>query len=120
MALDAEKVLDVYLDMKSPHAYLAVRPSLEVARDYRVRLNFLPYHDELHRDRGLEERGARHEAPPAQPGGRPEGEDVLHRGAPVRRLAGAPVPEPVPAPGLRFGAQGLPLRQAAGAWRCPS
>ena len=43
MALDAEKVLDVYLDMKSPHAYLAVRPSLEVARDYRVRLNFLPY-----------------------------------------------------------------------------
>lgn len=43
MALDAEKVLDVYLDMKSPHAYLAVRPTLEVARDYRVRLNFLPY-----------------------------------------------------------------------------
>ncbi len=43
MALDAEKVLDVYLDMKSPHAYLAVRPSLEVARDYRVGLNFLPY-----------------------------------------------------------------------------
>ena len=35
--------LDVYLDMKSPHAYLAVRPSLQVARDYRVRLNFLPY-----------------------------------------------------------------------------
>ncbi|MDP6624647.1 MAG: hypothetical protein QF754_20525, partial [Alphaproteobacteria bacterium] len=34
MALDAEKVLDVYLDIKSPHAYLAVRPSLEVARDY--------------------------------------------------------------------------------------
>ena len=28
MALDAEKVLDVYLDIKSPHAYLAVRPSL--------------------------------------------------------------------------------------------
>ncbi len=43
MALDAEKVLDVYLDLKSPHAYLAVRPTLEVARDYRVRLNFLPY-----------------------------------------------------------------------------
>ena len=43
MALEAEKVLDVYLDMKSPHAYLAVRPSLEVARDYRVRVNFLPY-----------------------------------------------------------------------------
>ena len=43
MSLDAEKVLDVYLDAKSPHAYLAVRPSLEVARDYRVRVNFLPY-----------------------------------------------------------------------------
>jgi len=46
MALDAEKVLkvlDVYLDIKSPYAYLAVRPSLEVARDYRVRVNFLPY-----------------------------------------------------------------------------
>ena len=27
----------------SPRAYLAVRPSLEVARDYKVRLNFLPY-----------------------------------------------------------------------------
>ncbi|HJP36594.1 MAG TPA: DsbA family protein [Gammaproteobacteria bacterium] len=43
MALDAEKVLDVYFDIKSPHAYLAVRPSLEVARDYKVRVNFLPY-----------------------------------------------------------------------------
>ena len=30
MALDAEKVLDVYLDLKSPHAYLAVRPSLRL------------------------------------------------------------------------------------------
>ena len=36
MALDGDKTLDVYLDVKSPHAYLAVRPSLEVARDYRV------------------------------------------------------------------------------------
>ena len=43
MALEAERTLDVYLDVKSPHAYLAVRPSLEVARDYRVRVNFLPY-----------------------------------------------------------------------------
>ncbi len=43
MAQDAEKVLDVYLDIKSPHAYLAVRPSLEVARDYKVRVNFLPH-----------------------------------------------------------------------------
>ncbi|MDP6832072.1 MAG: DsbA family protein [Alphaproteobacteria bacterium] len=43
MALEGEKELAVYLDIKSPHTYLAVRPSLEVARDYRVRLNFLPY-----------------------------------------------------------------------------
>ena len=43
MALDGEVALDVYLDMKSPHAYVAVRPSLQVARDYRVRVNFLPY-----------------------------------------------------------------------------
>ena len=70
MALDAEKVLDVYLDMKSPHAYLAVRPSLEVARDYRVRLNFLPY-TMSYTAIGVSKRGAGHEAPPAQPGGRP-------------------------------------------------
>ena len=43
MSLDAETALDVYLDLKSPYAYLAVRPTLEVARDYKVRLNFLPY-----------------------------------------------------------------------------
>jgi len=43
MALDADKILDVYLDIKSPHAYLAVRPTLEVARDYKVKVNFLPY-----------------------------------------------------------------------------
>jgi 2-hydroxychromene-2-carboxylate isomerase len=39
----ADETLDVYLDLKSPHAYLAVRPSLEVARDFRVAINFLPY-----------------------------------------------------------------------------
>ncbi len=43
MDLDSEQALDVYLDLKSPYAYLAVRPTLEVARDYRVRVNFLPY-----------------------------------------------------------------------------
>ncbi|MFP6697565.1 MAG: hypothetical protein VCF08_11755, partial [Alphaproteobacteria bacterium] len=43
MTLDGEVALDVYLDMKSPHAYVSVRPSLQVARDYRVRVNFLPY-----------------------------------------------------------------------------
>jgi 2-hydroxychromene-2-carboxylate isomerase len=43
MALPGDKVVEVYLDIKSPHAYLAVRPTLMLARDYRVRLNFLPY-----------------------------------------------------------------------------
>lgn len=43
MALDSVQTLDIYLDLKSPHAYLAVRPTLAVARDYRVRLNFMPY-----------------------------------------------------------------------------
>ncbi|MBT6277643.1 MAG: hypothetical protein HOI95_26355 [Chromatiales bacterium] len=43
MSLDADTSLSVYLDMKSPHAYIAVRPTLEVARDYRVKLDFRPY-----------------------------------------------------------------------------
>ena len=43
MSLDAAKSIAVYLDMKSPHAYLAVRPSLELARDYRVKVDFRPY-----------------------------------------------------------------------------
>ena len=43
MSRDEERALDVYLDIKSPHSYLAVRPSLEVARDYKVQVNFLPY-----------------------------------------------------------------------------
>ena len=43
VALETEQQLDVYLDLKSPHAYLAVRPSLAVGRDYRVKVNFLPF-----------------------------------------------------------------------------
>lgn len=43
MSLDAEKSITVYLDIKSPHAYIAVRPSLELARDYRVKVDFRPY-----------------------------------------------------------------------------
>lgn len=43
MNLDADASISVYLDMKSPHAYIAVRPTLELARDYRVRLDFRPY-----------------------------------------------------------------------------
>jgi 2-hydroxychromene-2-carboxylate isomerase len=43
MSMDADKALTVYLDMKSPHAYIAVRPTLEVARDYRVKIDFRPF-----------------------------------------------------------------------------
>ena len=39
----ASETLDVYIDMKSPHAYLAVRPSLQIAKDFHVRVNFMPY-----------------------------------------------------------------------------
>ncbi len=43
MSLDGDALVTVYLDMKSPHAYIAVRPTLELARDYRVTLDFRPY-----------------------------------------------------------------------------
>lgn len=43
MNLEADATLQVYLDMKSPHAYIAVRPTLEVARDYKVSIDFRPY-----------------------------------------------------------------------------
>ena len=33
---NAEETIDVYIDMKSPHAYLAIRPSLMLAKDYQV------------------------------------------------------------------------------------
>lgn len=42
-SLDAEASITVYLDMKSPHAYIAVRPSIELARDYQVKIDFRPY-----------------------------------------------------------------------------
>ena len=38
-----EARLTVYLDLKSPHAYLAVRPTLEVMRDFRVTVDFHMY-----------------------------------------------------------------------------
>ena len=40
---EADTPITVYLDMKSPHAYIAVRPSLELARDYKVKIDFRPY-----------------------------------------------------------------------------
>lgn len=43
LAQPAETVLTVYLDFKSPHAYLAVRPTLQVARDFHVKVDFHVY-----------------------------------------------------------------------------
>jgi 2-hydroxychromene-2-carboxylate isomerase len=37
------KTLSVYIDYKSPYAYLAVGPAYQLARDYGVRLDWLPY-----------------------------------------------------------------------------
>ena len=33
----------VYLDMKSPHAYISVRPTLQIVNDYKVEIDFRPY-----------------------------------------------------------------------------
>ena len=35
--------ITVYLDLKSPHAYLAVLPTLEVERDYHCRVDWMPF-----------------------------------------------------------------------------
>ena len=43
MGLEADISVVVYLDMKSPHAYIAVRPTLELARDYQIKIDFRPY-----------------------------------------------------------------------------
>merc|ERR1711935_529238 len=35
--------LRCYLDIKSPHAYICLGPTLQVAEDYHVKVSFLPY-----------------------------------------------------------------------------
>ena len=37
------KTLSIYIDYKSPYAYLAVGPAYDLARQYDVRLDWLPY-----------------------------------------------------------------------------
>jgi 2-hydroxychromene-2-carboxylate isomerase len=37
------KTIDLYIDHKSPYAYLAVEPAWELERDFEVTLNWLPY-----------------------------------------------------------------------------
>lgn len=38
-----KKRIDLYIDYKSPYAYLAVEPAWELERDFEVSLNWLPY-----------------------------------------------------------------------------
>ena len=35
--------IDVYLDIKSPHSYLMMKPALQLEKDYYCRVNFKPY-----------------------------------------------------------------------------
>jgi 2-hydroxychromene-2-carboxylate isomerase len=41
--MPAPQTIDVYIDYKSPYAYLAKDPVYELERDFRVRLDWLPY-----------------------------------------------------------------------------
>ena len=38
-----DRTIDLWTDVKSPYAYLAVEPARTLERDYRVRLDWLPY-----------------------------------------------------------------------------
>jgi hypothetical protein len=38
-----EHAVTVYLDVKSPHAYLILQPALQIAADYNVTVEFKPY-----------------------------------------------------------------------------
>lgn len=38
-----DKQIDLYIDYKSPYAYLAIEPVWELERDFEVSLNWLPY-----------------------------------------------------------------------------
>jgi 2-hydroxychromene-2-carboxylate isomerase len=42
-ARKAVRVLNVYLDLKSPHAYLAIAPTLKLQEDYLCRINWMPF-----------------------------------------------------------------------------
>lgn len=39
----ARKVISVHVDIKSPHAYLAVQPTAQLEQDYDVRVDWLPF-----------------------------------------------------------------------------
>ena len=39
----ADDEVTVYVDVKSPHAYLILQPALRIAADYNVRVEFKPY-----------------------------------------------------------------------------
>ena len=35
--------IDIYLDIKSPHSYLMMKPAIQLMRDYECKVNFKPY-----------------------------------------------------------------------------
>ena len=37
------KTIELYIDYKSPYAYLAVAPAWELERDFDVKLDWMPY-----------------------------------------------------------------------------
>jgi 2-hydroxychromene-2-carboxylate isomerase len=37
------RIINAYFDVKSPHAYLAVAPTLKLQEDYHCLVNWLPY-----------------------------------------------------------------------------
>ena len=39
----SKKVLDMYIDFKSPYTYLAIKPSKKFAKDLELEINWLPY-----------------------------------------------------------------------------
>ena len=38
-----KKLIDIYIDFKSPYAYLAIEPSIKFANNNKLKINWLPY-----------------------------------------------------------------------------
>uniref|UniRef100_A0A7S1B0I7 DSBA-like thioredoxin domain-containing protein n=1 Tax=Noctiluca scintillans TaxID=2966 RepID=A0A7S1B0I7_NOCSC len=53
------KSIDVYVDLKSPYAYLSIQPTLQLRRDFDVTLNWLPFTLDIQSFLGSAEVGAR-------------------------------------------------------------
>ena len=38
-----KKLINIYIDFKSPYAYLAIEPSIKFANNNKLKINWLPY-----------------------------------------------------------------------------